>query len=130
MTEQRGSRDGTSERGEVRYNVVDRRDKSLVQDVRDSNEETAREGHRQQKADHGRSLADASRRTALLLDRGGRSVALELRVDSTTKSMDGERDGVAHGWIRSGLRSVDERARAIKDGGADHSVAVVNLELQ
>jgi hypothetical protein len=56
VTEQQRGSDGASEGREVRCNVVDRGDKSLVQDVRDSDEETAREGHRQEKTDHGRSL--------------------------------------------------------------------------
>ena len=44
VTEKRGSSDGASEGGEVRCDVVDRGDKSLVHDVGDGNEETAREG--------------------------------------------------------------------------------------
>jgi hypothetical protein len=65
VTEQRGSRDGTSKSGEVRYYVVNGGDKSLVQNVSDSNEETACEGHGQEKANHVVSLAEEwARRTA------------------------------------------------------------------
>ena len=46
MTEQRGSGHGTSERGQVRQDVVDRSDKPSVEDMRDSNEETTRERSR------------------------------------------------------------------------------------
>jgi hypothetical protein len=57
MTEQQGSAYGTSERGQVRQDVVDRSDKPPVEDMRDSNEETTRECHGQQKTHHAPSLA-------------------------------------------------------------------------
>jgi hypothetical protein len=59
VTEQQRGSHGAAERGEIRYNVVDRSDKPLLQDVGDSNEETACEGDGQENTHHGRSLADA-----------------------------------------------------------------------
>ena len=72
MTEQRGGSDGVSEGGEVRCDVVDRGDKSLVHDVRESNEATTCEGHGQEETHHGRSLAEVSRTP-------GRASSPELR---------------------------------------------------
>ena len=57
MVQQRGHGHGASEGGEVRCNVVDRGDKSLVHDVGDSDEKTARESRGQKETHHGRSLA-------------------------------------------------------------------------
>jgi hypothetical protein len=60
MTEQGGGGDSASEGGDVRCDVIDRSDKSLVYDVGDSNEESASECHGQEETHHGRSLAEAS----------------------------------------------------------------------
>jgi hypothetical protein len=58
VTKECGGGDGTSERCEVRHDIVDRGNESLVHDMGDSNEEATREGHGQEQAHHGRSLAD------------------------------------------------------------------------
>src|SRR5205823_12307264 len=56
---QHGGGDGTSEGGEIRANVVHRGNESLVHDMGDSYEDTARERHGQEEAHHGRSLPEA-----------------------------------------------------------------------
>ena len=58
VTEQYRGCDRTSEGGEVRHDVVDRGNESLVHDMGDSDHDTTCEGHGQKKAHHGRSLAD------------------------------------------------------------------------
>ncbi|MGA8723595.1 MAG: hypothetical protein WB565_01000 [Acidimicrobiales bacterium] len=58
MAKQYGGPDGTSEGGEIRRDVVDGGDETLVHDMRDSYEETTREGHGKENAHHGRSLAE------------------------------------------------------------------------
>jgi hypothetical protein len=63
VSQQQGGGDGAAEGDEVRGNVVDGGDEPLVEDVGDSNEETAREGHGQENAHHGRSLAQACARS-------------------------------------------------------------------
>jgi len=60
VTKQYGSPDGTSEGSEIRHDVVDGGDESLIHDMGDSYEDTAREGHGQEDAHHGRSLAQTS----------------------------------------------------------------------
>ena len=59
VTKQYGGGDGTSEGGEIRRDVVDRGNESLVHELGDSYEDTTREGHGQEEAHHGRSLAEA-----------------------------------------------------------------------
>jgi hypothetical protein len=59
VTKQYGGGDGTSEGGEIRRNVVDRGNESLVQDMGDSYDNTTRESHGQEEAHHGGSLAEA-----------------------------------------------------------------------
>ncbi len=58
MTKQYGGPDGTSEGREIRRDVVDGGDESLIRDVGDSYEDTAHEGHGQEDAHHKRSLAE------------------------------------------------------------------------
>jgi hypothetical protein len=58
VTKQNRSPDGTPKCSEIRCDVVDGGDESLVQDMGNGYEDTAREGHRQEKAHHGRSLAE------------------------------------------------------------------------
>ena len=58
MTKQYGGPDGTSEGREIRRDVVDGGDESLIHDVGASYEDTAREGHGQEDAHHKRSLAE------------------------------------------------------------------------
>jgi hypothetical protein len=57
-TKQNGGPDGTPEGSEIRSDVVDGGDESLVHDMGDSYEDTTRKGRRQEKAHHGRSLAE------------------------------------------------------------------------
>ncbi len=45
MTKQYGGPDGTPESSEIRRDVVDGRDESLVHHMGHSNQETARKGH-------------------------------------------------------------------------------------
>ncbi len=52
MVEQQGCPYSTSEGREIRHDVVDRGDESLIHDMGDSNEETARKGHGQEEAHH------------------------------------------------------------------------------
>ena len=52
MTEQYGGPYGTSEGREIRYDVVDGGDESLIHDMGDSNYDTAREGHGQEEGHH------------------------------------------------------------------------------
>ena len=59
MTQEYRGRHGTSEGGQIRHDVVDRGNESLVHDVRNRDHDTTGEGHGQKKAHHGRSLADA-----------------------------------------------------------------------
>jgi hypothetical protein len=61
VTEQRGGCNGASEGSEVRDDVVDGRDKALIDDVRDGDEHAAGEGHGQENAHHRRSLAELGR---------------------------------------------------------------------
>ena len=58
MTKQNGGPDRTPEGSEIRRDVVDGGDESLVHDMGDSYEDTTREGRGQQKTHHGRSLAE------------------------------------------------------------------------
>jgi hypothetical protein len=58
VTKQNGGPDGTPEGSEIRRDVVDGGDESLVHDVGDSYEDTTSKGRRQEKTDHGRSLAE------------------------------------------------------------------------
>jgi hypothetical protein len=58
VTKQNGGPDGTPEGSEIRRDVVDGGDESLVHDMGDSYEDTTRKGRRQEKAHHGRSLAE------------------------------------------------------------------------
>jgi len=50
MAEQDGGPNGTSEGSEIRYYVVDGGDKSLIHDMGNSYQDTAREGHGQRQA--------------------------------------------------------------------------------
>ncbi len=58
MTKQNGGPNGTPEGSEIRRDVVDGGDESLVHDMGDSYEDTACECRGQKKAHHGRSLAE------------------------------------------------------------------------
>ena len=58
VTQQYGGPDGTSEGGEIRRDVVDGGDETLVHDMGDSYEDTTREGHGKENVHHGRSLAE------------------------------------------------------------------------
>ena len=58
VTKQYGGPDGRPEGREIRRDVVDGGDESLVHHMGDSYEEATREGHGQEDADHGRSLAE------------------------------------------------------------------------
>jgi hypothetical protein len=58
VTEQYGGPYGTPEGSEIRPDVVDGGDESLVHDMGDSYEQTTREGDRQEKTHHSRSLAE------------------------------------------------------------------------
>ena len=53
VTEQYGGPYGTSEGREIRHDVVDGGDESLIHDMSDSYEDSAREGHSQEDAHHG-----------------------------------------------------------------------------
>jgi hypothetical protein len=57
VTKEDGDRDGTSKGGEIRHNVLDRGNESLVH-MGDSYEDSTREGHGQEQAHHSRSLAE------------------------------------------------------------------------
>jgi len=52
VTEQYGGPYGTCEGGEIRHDVVDGGDESLVHDMGDSDDDTAREGHGQEEGHH------------------------------------------------------------------------------
>jgi hypothetical protein len=61
VTKKYGGGDGTSEGGQICHDIVDGGNESAVHDVGDSYEDTTREGHGQEEAHHGRSLAEAHR---------------------------------------------------------------------
>ena len=52
MTKQDGGGGGACKSGEIGHDVVDGSHESMVDDMSDSYDDTAREGHRQEKADH------------------------------------------------------------------------------
>jgi len=56
VTKQDGGPDGTPEGSEIRRDVVDGGNESLVHDMGDSYEDSARKGRGQEKTHHGRSL--------------------------------------------------------------------------
>jgi hypothetical protein len=58
VTKQYGDPDGTPEGSEIRRDVVDGGDKSPVDHMRASYEDTTREGRGQEEAHHDRSLAE------------------------------------------------------------------------
>jgi hypothetical protein len=58
VTKKYGGGDGTSKGGEIRRDVVDRGNESLVDDMCDSDEDTTREGHGQEQAHHGCILSE------------------------------------------------------------------------
>ena len=58
MTKEYGGPDGTPEGSEIRRDVVDGGDESLVYDMGDCYEKATREGHGQEEAHHGRSLVE------------------------------------------------------------------------
>ncbi len=60
VTKQYGGPDGAPEGRQIRRDVVYGGNESLVHDMGDSYEETTGEGHGQEDADHGRSLAETS----------------------------------------------------------------------
>ncbi|MBV8462260.1 MAG: hypothetical protein JO368_03130 [Acidimicrobiales bacterium] len=80
MTKQYGSADGTSERGQIRQNVVYRGDEPVVDDVRDSNEDTTGKGHREEDAHHKRSFPELQQDQTPRHDRdaGGRPETVGL----------------------------------------------------
>ena len=54
MTEQHGGPDSTSEGREIRHDVVDGGDESLIHDMGDSYRDTAGKGHGKEEAHHGK----------------------------------------------------------------------------
>ena len=69
VTKQNGGPDGTPEGRQIRRDVVGGGDESLVHDMGDSDEDTAREGRGQQKSHHGRSLAETPPLSAISAER-------------------------------------------------------------
>src|SRR5205807_2263326 len=84
VTEQNGGGDSTSEGGEIRGDVVDGGDESLVHDVGDSDDDATRKGHGQEEAHHGRSLAEAQQDQT---QRRGRRKCRFLRTHAERRRM-------------------------------------------
>lgn len=71
MTKQHRGRRSTRERGEVRHDVVHRRDEPFVEHVSAGDDHTAGEGHCEKDTDHPRSVTGTLAFTALGLLGGG-----------------------------------------------------------
>lgn len=71
MAEEHGGPDGTAEGSEVGNYVVNRRNESSVEDVRDRNHEAARKGDRQQETHH-------EERVSLIVRGGGCTASDEI----------------------------------------------------